>query len=133
MRDLPARATRAGVSATLTDNPEKTAPYDLVLTDVPCSGSGSWRRDPQGKWALTPDRLASLCEVQAQILSRTAAMVAPGGVLAYATCSMLRAENEDRISGFIQSNKGFQLSEEIRFSPLTGGDGFFLALLKRGR
>ncbi|MBP9182157.1 MAG: RsmB/NOP family class I SAM-dependent RNA methyltransferase, partial [Fuscovulum sp.] len=89
MADLPARAARAGVAVTITESPEKTAPYDVILTDVPCSGSGSWRRDPTGKWALTEDRLTAVCTLQDAILDRAAAMVAPGGCIAYATCSLL--------------------------------------------
>lgn len=131
MRDLVLRAKRAGVEVQLTPNPEKSAPYDLILTDVPCSGSGSWRRDPTGKWALTPERLTALCGIQAGILARTAPMVAPSGVLAYATCSLLREENEDRIAAFIKVNPGWTCMSQQRFSPLQGGDGFFLALLQR--
>lgn len=129
MRDLPARAARAGARVTLTDAPETLAPFDLILADAPCSGSGSWRRDPQGKWALTPDRLAQTLMVQDAILDRLAPMVAPGGVLAYATCSVLRAENEDRIAAFVSRTPGWQVHSQQRFTPLTGGDGFFLAQL----
>lgn len=131
MRDLPSRAARAGARVNLSKTPEKTAPYDLILTDVPCSGSGSWRRDPMGKWALTPDRLAALCSLQAQIIRRAAAMLAPDGLLAYTTCSMLRVENEDRIDLFLQENSDFACILQRRFSPLQGGDGFYLALLTR--
>jgi 16S rRNA (cytosine967-C5)-methyltransferase len=131
MRDLPARAERAGAQVTITKVPEKTAPYDVILTDVPCSGSGSWRRDPMGKWALTPERLADLNQLQGQILVRAAAMLGPSGVLAYATCSMLQEENEDRIAKFLHENRNFSCLLQRRFSPLNGGDGFFLALLSR--
>lgn len=132
MADLPARAARAGVKVAITENPEKAAPYDLILTDVPCSGSGSWRRDPEGKWRLTPERLADLQALQGEILARAAAMLAPGGTLAYATCSFLRAENEDRIAAFLTANPGWICRLQRRFTPLEGGDGFFLALLGRG-
>lgn len=131
MRDLPTRAARASVKVSLVNNPEKTAPYDVILTDVPCSGSGSWRRDPMGKWALTPDRLATLCQLQRQILARAVPMLGQSGVLAYATCSMLQDENEDQIAKFLKENEGFTCLLQRRFSPLHGGDGFFLALLER--
>lgn len=133
MRDLPSRATRAGVKVKLTDAPEALAPFDLILADAPCSGSGSWRRDPQGKWALTPERLAQIGAVQDEILDRLAPLVAPGGVLAYATCSVLRAENEDRIAAFVNRTPGWGVKTMQRFTPLTGGDGFFLALLTQGQ
>lgn len=127
MRDLPVRAKRAGVQVRLTEAPR--GPYDLVLTDVPCSGSGSWRRDPEGKWALTPDRLSALQAIQAGVMDRAAALVAPKGVLAYATCSLLGEENEAQVAGFLSRHAGWTTTLQRRFTPLEGGDGFFLALL----
>lgn len=131
MSDLPPRAKRAGAKVTVLESAAKSAPYDLVLTDVPCSGSGSWRRDPQGKWALTPEKLAEVTAIQAQILDTVAPMVAPKGVLAYATCSMLRAENEAQIDAFLARHAGWTQTEARRFSPLDGADGFFIAMLTR--
>ena len=130
MVDLPARAARAGVRISITDNPEKAAPYDVILTDVPCSGSGSWRRDPQGKWALTEARLTELCRLQAEILDRAAHLSAPGGLIAYVTCSLLLEENEDQIAAFLATHPDWQLVESHRFSPLQGGDGFGLFLVQ---
>ena len=129
MRDLVARADRAGVKVELTETPEKTAPYDAILMDVPCSGSGSWRRDPQGKWALTAARLAEVQAIQSGILDRCAAMAGPEGWLAYVTCSLLRAENEDQVAAFLARTNGWKCAHQQRFTPLQGGDGFFLALL----
>lgn len=131
MADLPARAARAGLQIKVTERPEDTAPYDLVLTDVPCSGSGSWRRDPEGKWALTPRRLQELTVIQAQIMDRAAAMVRPGGRLAYATCSFLHEENEEQLSQFLTRHRGWTLEASRRFTPLEGGDGFFAARLRK--
>ena len=131
MADLPARAARAGVAVLITENPEKTAPYDVILADVPCSGSGSWRRDPEGKWALTEVRLTALCAVQASILDRAAGLAAPGGVIAYATCSMLADENEDQIAAFLARMPGWHQTLSLRILPLQGGDGFGLSLLRR--
>jgi 16S rRNA (cytosine967-C5)-methyltransferase len=131
MADLPERARRAGIAVTLTERPEDAAPFDLVLVDAPCSGSGSWRRDPEGKWALTPERLASLLSEQAAILDRAAAMVAPGGALAYATCSLLATENRGQIDRFCARHAGWTSEIERSFSPLDGGDGFYLCVLRR--
>jgi len=133
MADLPVRARRAGAGVTLTARPEADAPYDLVLVDAPCSGSGSWRRDPEGKWALTPDTLARLEGEQAAILDRAAAMLAPGGVLAYATCSVLRRENAAQVHALLARRPGWRTVAEQVFSPLSGGDGFYVALLRRAR
>lgn len=131
MRDLPARARRAGARLDVTSTPETARPFDLVLADVPCSGSGAWRRSPEGKWALTPERLFALLAVQAGILDRAASLVRPGGWLAYATCSLLSAENIDQVRGFAARAPGFSLQRERRLTPLDGGDGFFLALFQR--
>jgi 16S rRNA (cytosine967-C5)-methyltransferase len=133
MRDLPARAARAGARVALLapGEVETAAPFDLILADVPCSGSGSWRRSPEGKWALTPARLTDLHAVQDRILARIADLVAPGGQIAYATCSMLAEENEDRVAAFVAAHPGWTCRHQRRFSPLEGGDGFFVALLSR--
>jgi 16S rRNA (cytosine967-C5)-methyltransferase len=132
MRDIPARMARAGVQIEIIENIDISDRYDVILTDVPCSGSGSWRRDPQGKWALTESRLHELCSIQQDILKKTAPMVAPKGTLAYVTCSMLREENEDQIASFLQNHPEWLNPIQRRFSPLKDTDGFFLALLTRG-
>ena len=131
MTSLRERAARAGVLVRTLAEPAGEAPYDLVLMDVPCSGSGSWRRDPQGKWALTEAGLAALVHTQAAILDGCVALVAPGGTLAYATCSLLQDENEAQIAGFLGRHPGWTAPFQTRFSPLQGGDGFFVALLAR--
>ena len=134
MRDLGPRAERAGAKIAQLSTVEvpDRAPYDLVLLDVPCSGSGSWRRAPEAKWVLTPERLAELTRIQSEILEKTAPYVAEGGTLAYATCSLLEAENGARIAAFRASHPAWRLVGERRFTPRDGGDGFYLALLTRG-
>lgn len=131
MRDIPVRAARAGVKIAVAETAAIGTGYDVILTDVPCSGAGSWRRDPQGKWALTPARLEALCQIQAEILDKAALLLAPKGTLAYATCSMLGAENEAQIAAFLARHPGWQNPIQQRFSPLQGADGFFVALLTR--
>ena len=131
MADLPTRAARAGQRILITAQPAETKPYDIVLTDVPCSGSGSWRRDPVGKWALTPARLAELCALQAQIMDMSAPLVRHGGTLAYVTCSLLTEENEAQVAAFLARHTGWLVKTQKRFSPIEGGDGFFLATLTR--
>lgn len=131
MRDLPARAARAKARVRIVENPSKTGPYDLILMDAPCSGSGSWRRDPQGKWALTEARLQELTALQSGILDRCTGLLAGHGTLAYATCSLLAEENEAQVAAFLTRHPEFRLTAQHRFSPLQGGDGFFLATLTR--
>ena len=131
MRDLPVRAKRAGAQIGMLTNPAQYAPYDLVLVDAPCSGSGSWRRDPAGKWALTEARLAELIALQAEILRDAARLVAPNGRLAYVTCSLLTDENQDQIELFLRQSSDWQQTSLRQLTPLDGGDGFFLAVLTR--
>ncbi|MHC0053918.1 RsmB/NOP family class I SAM-dependent RNA methyltransferase [Actibacterium sp. D379-3] len=133
LRDLPARAGRAGVEVTLLqgDAPEAEAPFDLVLCDVPCSGSGAWRRSPEAKWRLTEPSLKALLATQAAILDRAALLVAPGGHLAYATCSLLAAENGAQIDAFLAHSPGWTRQAVRSLTLLQGGDGFHLSLLHR--
>lgn len=131
MADLPERAKRAGVDVTLTKNPQGR--FDLVIADVPCSGSGTWRRGPDAKWRLTAEALDQLTEIQAKILRKVTEYVAPGGYVAYMTCSLLRVENEDLIRHFLASYPDFSLVQNKVWTPLTASDGFFLSILKHDR
>ncbi len=132
MGDLPARAERAGIAVGLVPGDElKDKSFDLVLCDVPCSGSGSWRRSPDSKWLLTSDRLTELVNLQADILLNASKLVTKNGVLAYVTCSLFEEENGLQIKDFIARNSGWLAEKTRQFSPLEGGDGFFVALLRR--
>lgn len=129
MSDLSGRAERAGATVTRVESPK--GPYDLVLCDVPCSGSGSWRRAPEGKWRLTPDRLTDLTRIQSLILTEVASLVGVGGTLAYATCSVFACENEEQISNFLNNHPGWSSTLGKRFGLEKGGDGFFVSTLTR--
>lgn len=128
MKDLPARSARAGADIRAVTAPDGL--YDLVLCDVPCSGAGSWRRAPEGKWRLSANGLDALIETQSDILRKAATLVAPGGTLAYATCSVLISENADRIDAALATMPGWTLETSRQFLPSDGGDGFFLACLR---
>ena len=133
MAGLHARAARAGVAV------ETVAPaqirdaghFDLVLVDAPCSGSGAWRRTPEGKIRLDRSRLDHLTALQGHILDEAAARVAIGGTLAYATCSLLAAENTEACARFLERNHGFEAHLRRSFTPLDGGDGFYVQILNR--
>lgn len=129
MKDIPNRAERAGVTVTIDSDPE--GPFDLVLCDVPCSGTGAWRRQPDAKWRMTRDRLNDLQDLQGQILKTATGFVGEGGCLAYMTCSLLRSENEDRVADFLNAVPGWTGISHRRLSPLDGGDGFFVAVFQR--
>ncbi len=131
LAELARRAARAGAAIVRTRPPQ--GPFDVVLVDAPCSGTGTWRRQPELRWRLTPERLAELTALQDALLAQAASHVRPGGRLVYATCSVLPCENEDRIAALADSHAEFRRDGEVfRASPRsTGSDGFFAAALVR--
>lgn len=124
--------------------------YDRVLVDAPCSGSGTWRRNPDARWRLTAAQLDSLQQTQTSILDQASRLVKPGGRLIYATCSLLLEENERQVEAFLQRHPDFTLlpiadiwaavigegcpakEPVLRLTPASDGtDGFFCAVLQR--
>lgn len=139
LEELRRRARRAGATniETRPIDSRKTikrlyGQADRLLLDVPCSGLGILRRNPDTKWKLQPDRLQELQHLQQDILQSYSPITKPGGLLLYATCSILPSENRQQIDSFLQSPAGqdFQLLEEKSILPQTQGfDGFYMALL----
>jgi 16S rRNA (cytosine967-C5)-methyltransferase len=132
------RAERAGVTIIRTTTELVGGAYDCVLLDTPCSGTGTWRRQPGLRVRLTPERLAELAALQATLLDRAAGFVAPGGRLVYATCSILPRENDQQVAAFLDTHPEFTpvpVSAADTFfhaSPRrTQTDGFFTAILQR--
>ncbi|MCB2136729.1 MAG: RsmB/NOP family class I SAM-dependent RNA methyltransferase [Rhodobacteraceae bacterium] len=133
MRNLASRTARAGVAVTeaRTTDLARLGPFDLVLTDVPCSGTGTWRRAPEAKWRLTPERLDTLRKAQRDILQAAKDHVAPQGLLAYMTCALLVEENRDQVDRFLSETPGWRLISDRLWLPGDDGDGFYSALLTR--
>mgnify|MGYP006192509741 CR=1 FL=1 len=131
--DIPVRAKRAGAKISMAAPYEADAqgPYDLVVVDAPCSGSGTWRRTPEAKWRLTPERLNELVGIQVEILAAVAPMVASGGRIAYMTCSLLDVENFTQIEAFLAANPEWELCSQRSLTPLDGGDGFYSAIIRK--
>ena len=151
------RAQARNVQVKRIDEIEKEATrFDKVVLDVPCTGTGAWRRRPDNKWKLNAETLAKRVEEQTQILEKGADFVKAGGQLVYITCSLLPQENEARVTAFLGSEKGAgfeaidmaqrwaqsftaalpqQCNGEklgLRLSPSSSGtDGFYIACLKR--
>ncbi len=116
--------------------------FDIVLTDVPCSGSGTWRRNPDARWQSFGPSLEELIEIQAEIIDKAAKNVKVGGRLVYATCSLFQSENEDQIEKFLKKHPEFEVeaideklsigSPYMRLTPHRHEtDGFFAAILKK--
>lgn len=140
LKELRKRAARAGadtIETRLIEGPQtikrmrETA--DRVLLDVPCSGLGVIRRNPDAKWKLHEEELERLRALQADILERYSRMTRPGGKLVYATCSIFRSENEDQVEHFLKTHGDeWTLEESFRLNPGDdGGDGFYAARLAR--
>lgn len=107
--------------------------FDLVLVDAPCTGTGTWRRDPDKRWRMLGPGLSELLPLQLEILDSAQRLVKPGGRLVYATCSLLAAENEKQIETFIAAHPDFALKGEmLKLTPARNNtDGFFAAVLTR--
>lgn len=105
---------------------------DRLLLDVPCSGLGVLKRNPDAKWKLTPEFIDEVRTLQQHILQDYCQMVKPGGLMVYSTCSILPSENQEQVKKFIESQPGkFELLNEHHAWPSEGYDGFYMALLKR--
>jgi 16S rRNA (cytosine967-C5)-methyltransferase len=156
LKQLPPRARRAGATIIRTAD-RRGGPmwgngkFDVVLVDAPCSGSGTWRRSPELKWRLTPERLDELTSLQAWLIDDGARHTKPGGRLVYVTCSVLARENEDICTAFLGRNPGFRIipaseawtraglpqelhevGEYFRATPYrTATDGFFACIMAK--
>lgn len=105
---------------------------DYLLLDVPCSGLGVLRRNPDAKWKLKPEFIENIRKTQQQIISTYSKMVKPGGKMVYATCSILPSENQEQVAEFLKTNEDFTLlSQESVFSHQSGFDGFYMALMEK--
>jgi 16S rRNA (cytosine967-C5)-methyltransferase len=150
LAELGRRAARAGATIITTGDPRHRL-FDRVLLDAPCSGSGTWRRQPELRWRLTQARLTELMALQDRLLDEAAGRTAPGGILFYATCSILPGENGDRAAAFLARHPGFRrqdlgaiwggltagprppgLDIDFHASPAaTGTDGFYGAAFRK--
>lgn len=139
--ELKVRARRAGVHNIETRVIENSKTIkrlansaDRLLLDVPCSGLGVLRRNPDSKWKITPEQIAQLQTVQQDILQQYSGIVKPGGRMVYATCSVLPSENNHQVQTFLASPPGSQfrlLAENVILPQDNGFDGFYMALLER--
>jgi len=136
--ELRKRARRAGANNIETKIIENSKTIkrlsnsaDRLLLDVPCSGLGVLKRNPDAKWKLSPEYISRVRSLQQQILSEYTTMIKPGALMVYSTCSILPSENEEQVRQFLDSNPSFELIEEKYCWPSEGFDGFYMALIKK--
>ena len=137
LRDARKRARRAGLGNIRVVEDfqavQNEGDFDQVLVDVPCTSSGTLRRNPDVAWRWDRDALTKLLSVQRDILDRVASLVRPGGYLTYATCSLLPQENGEQISMFLERHHGFRalaLGDRDGHTPLHGVPGFEQGVLR---
>lgn len=138
LEELQKRARRAGVSnmeAKVIESGKtikrQAGSADRLLLDVPCSGMGVLKRNPDAKWKLSTEFITKIRELQQHIIRDYCDMLKPGGLMVYSTCSILPSENEDQVKSFLAENKAFELVEEKHIFPSEGFDGFYMALMKK--
>ena len=138
LEELKKRAKRAGAS-NIETRPilaEKTIPQlhnkaDKLLLDVPCSGLGVLKRNPDAKWKLTAESIERTKKLQQDILSDYSKMLKTGGLMVYSTCSLLPSENQEQVNTFLSNSKDFELVKDKTLLPSQGFDGFYMALIKK--
>lgn len=138
LQELKKRAGRAGITIVQTQTIHKDSikklkgTADRLLLDVPCSGLGVLRRNPDAKWKLTPEFIQTIKHTQQEIILNYADMLKKNGILVYATCSILPGENQEQVMTFLQSKENqFELLEDQKIMPSDGFDGFYMAKLKK--
>lgn len=136
--ELQKRARRAGVSnmeAKVIESGKTikrlTNSADRLLLDVPCSGLGVLKRNPDAKWKLSLDFIHKIRELQQHILQDYCDILKPGGLMVYSTCSILPSENENQVKQFLLEKTGFELLDQKHIFPSQGFDGFYMALLEK--
>lgn len=107
--------------------------FDRLLLDVPCSGTGVMKRNPDIRWRLLPEDMERLLRQQKEILEQNAVLVKSGGKMVYATCSIFPSEGEEQVQSFLKTHEEqWELEEEMRVDPVSSpGDGFYMARMKK--
>lgn len=105
---------------------------DRLLLDVPCTGVGVLKRNPDAKYKIDAAFLKRVSAIQQEIIEQYSRMLKPGGIMVYATCSLFKGENENRVSQFIENHQNFVLEDQVNHLPSeTGFDGFFMARIRK--
>ena len=131
MKDIDDRAKRAGVNIKKVTKPSSTPIYNKIIIDAPCSGSGSWRRDPEGKWLLDQNKLENYVKIQKELILKGLQLLSPKGQILFITCSLLDIENDKLIKELISSVGTFKIINELSLRPSSMNDGFYGAVLEK--
>jgi 16S rRNA (cytosine967-C5)-methyltransferase len=149
LRPRAERAGAPGIEALLLNGGREgealaslTGACDTVLVDAPCTGMGTWRRNPEARWRLTPDAISRAATLQAHVLHLAAPLVKPGGAIVYAVCSLLDVEGRDQVDAFLAAHPGWTADEagaagrpwglgRLLTAKQDDSDGFFFARLRK--
>lgn len=132
MSEIEPRANRGGhdISVIAPDDINTAGVFDTLICDIPCSGSGAWRRSPDGKWRLTSDELLVFVKLQRKILEKAIEHLAPGGTLAMVTCSIFASENQEQKEWLLSTFKDLTYFDEMLLTPADTHDGLYLVTFK---
>ena len=133
MSEIEVRALRGGhdIKIILPDQIDNIAQFDSVFCDIPCSGSGAWRRSPEEKWKLTQKKILEYQKLQRDILIKAESLVKVGGAFSMITCSIFTSENQDQRDFLLKKFKNLSVMTEVQHFPTNNNDGLYIVVFKK--
>ena len=133
MSEIEVRALRGGhdIKIILPDEIDNIAQFDSVFCDIPCSGSGAWRRSPEEKWKLTQKKILEYQKLQRDILIKAESLVKVGGAFSMITCSIFTSENQDQRDFLLKKFKNLSVMTEVQHFPTNNNDGLYIVVFKK--
>ena len=133
MSEIEVRALRGGhdIKIILPDQIDNSAQFDSVFCDIPCSGSGAWRRSPEEKWKLTQKKILEYQKLQRDILIKAESLVKVGGAFSMITCSIFTSENQDQRDFLLKKFKNLSVMTEVQHFPTNNNDGLYIVVFKK--
>ena len=133
MSEIEVRALRGGhdIKIILPDQIDNSAQFDSVFCDIPCSGSGAWRRSPEEKWKLTQKKILEYQKLQRDILIKAESLVKVGGAFSMITCSIFTSENQDQRDFLLRKFKNLSVMTEIQHFPTNNNDGLYIVVFQK--
>jgi 16S rRNA (cytosine967-C5)-methyltransferase len=133
MSEIEVRTLRGGhdINIILPDQIDDTVQFDSVFCDIPCSGSGAWRRSPEEKWKLTQAKILKYQKLQRQILIKAESLVKLGGTFSMITCSIFTSENQEQRDFLLKKFKNLTVMTEAQYFPTKNNDGLYIVVFRK--